>query len=119
MEVRDASGSAVISVDESGSVSGSVEVNADETTGELTAVFFDDEGAVIDTDSDYELEWHVESGSEFVTIERSTENPFVFTVTGDDQGQATMHFELIKEHGEDETTTATITTMKANMDLCL
>lgn len=66
----------------------------------LSAVFFDDEGAEIDLTDGYELEWHLESGSENVTIDRSTENPFAFTLTGDAQGQATMHFELIKEDGE-------------------
>lgn len=84
------------------SVSGLVEVKLSETTGNLTAVFLDEEGAVIDTDSDYELELHVEPESDFVTIERKTENLFVITVSGVDQGEATMHFELFKEHGEED-----------------
>lgn len=100
MEVRDGAGNAVLSVDESGTITGSLELTANETTEELTAVFLDDEGSEIDTDSDYELEWHVESGSEFVTIERSTTNPFAFTLTGTAQGQATVHFELLVEHGD-------------------
>lgn len=100
MEVRDGSGNAVISVDETGSVTGSVDVNEGETTEEFSTVFFDDEGAEIDLTDGYELEWHIESGSEFVTIDRSTENPFAFTFTGVAQGEATMHFELIKEHGD-------------------
>jgi hypothetical protein len=102
MEVRDGSGNAVLSVDETGSITGSVNVNESETTEELTAVFFDDEGTEIDLTDGYELEWHLETGSEFVTIDRSTENPFAFTLTGVAQGQATMHFELIKEHGDHE-----------------
>jgi hypothetical protein len=102
MEVRDASGNALISIDESGAITGSVDINVNETSGELTAVFLDDDGSVIDTDSEYELEWHVESGSEFLTINRSTENPFIFTLTGVAQGQATKHFELIKEPGDHE-----------------
>jgi len=100
MEVRDGSENAVISVDETGNITGSVSVNENETTEMLSAVFFDDEGAEIDLTDGYELEWHLESGSENVTIDRSTENPFAFTLTGDAQGQATMHFELIKEDGE-------------------
>jgi|SRR6056297_1374868 len=102
MEVRDATGNAVISVDETGNITGSVSVNENETTEELSAVFFDDEGSEIDLTDGYELEWHIESGSEFVTIDRSAENPFAFTLTGIAQGQATMHFELIKEHGDHE-----------------
>jgi len=99
MEVRDGSGNAVISVDDTGAITGLVDLNAGETTEELTAVFFDDEGNEIDTTSEYELEWHIESGAEFVTIERSATNPFAFTLSGVAQGQSTMHFELIKEHG--------------------
>lgn len=99
MEVRDGSGSSVISVDDGGTVTGTVELNTSETTEELTAVFFDSEGAEIELTDEYELEWHVETGSEFVTITRSTSNPFAFTLTGEAQGQATMHFELFVEHG--------------------
>ena len=100
MEVRDGSGSAVISVDETGNITGSVSINETETSEELSAVFFDDEGSEIDLTDGYELEWHLESGSENVTIDRSTTNPFAFTLTGVAQGQAVMHFELIKEHGD-------------------
>lgn len=99
MEVRDGSGNAVISVDESGTITGLLELSTNEITEELTAVFLNEEGTEIDTGSDYELEWHVESGSEFVTIDRSSTNPFAFTITGTAQGQASMHFELIVEHG--------------------
>ncbi|WP_340103676.1 hypothetical protein [Rhodohalobacter sp. 8-1] len=102
MAVRDQAGNAVLSIDESGTITGSLELTTDETTEELTAVFLDEEGTEIDTGSDYELEWHVESGSEFVTIERSTSNPFAFTFTGTAQGQATLHFELLVEHGDHE-----------------
>jgi len=99
MEVRDGSGNAVISVDDTGAITGSVVLNTSETTEELTAVFFDDEGSEIELSDEYELEWHVEAGAEFITIDRSATNPFAFTLTGVAQGQATMHFELIKEHG--------------------
>lgn len=99
MEVRDGTGT-VISIDENGTITGSVELSANETTEELTAVFFDDEGSEIELTNEYKLEWHVENGSEFVTIDGSTGNPFAFTLTGVAQGQATMHFVLIKEHGD-------------------
>lgn len=102
MELRDDSGSPIISVDESGTVTGSIEMNTNETIGELTAPCLDEEGAEIDLKDEYELEWYVESGSEFVTISRSSSNPIAFTLTSVAQGEASMHFELIKEYGDHE-----------------
>lgn len=100
MELRDDAGTSLLSVNESNEITGSVSVNTNETTGELSAVFLDDEGNEIELNDEYELEWHVESGSEFITVDRSTSNPFALTLTGTAAGQATMHFELIKEHGD-------------------
>ncbi|MGM0458064.1 MAG: hypothetical protein ACQERO_01855, partial [Bacteroidota bacterium] len=100
MEVRDDAGNSLVTVDESGTVTGSLDLANGETAGPFTAVFLDDEEEVIDTDHDYELEWHVETGTDLVNIERSAENPFSFSVSGLEQGQAEMHFELIKEYGD-------------------
>ena len=100
MEVRDDSGTPLLSVSESNEITGSLSVNVNETTGELSALFLDDEGNEIELDDEYEMKWHIESGSEFLTVDRSTSNPFTFTLTGTAAGQATMHFELIKEHGD-------------------
>lgn len=100
MEVRDDAGNSLVTVDESGTVTGSLDLANGETAGPFTAVFLDDEEEVIDTDHDYELEWHVETGTDLVNIERSAENPFSFSVTALEQGQAEMHFELIKEYGD-------------------
>lgn len=100
MEILDASGNSVVTVDSDGNVTGSLDLNTDETAGPFTAIFLDEDGNTIDTDHDYELEWHVESGSEFVSLERSTEDPFSFSVTGISQGSAEVHFELIVEHDD-------------------
>jgi hypothetical protein len=100
MAVQDGSGNDLLSVDASGNITGSVELNNGETTGDLTAVFYDDEGNEVELDEEYELKWHIESGSEFLTINASASSAFAFTLTGVAQGQATMHFELVKEHGE-------------------
>jgi hypothetical protein len=100
MAVQDGSGNDLLSVDATGAVTGSVALDAGVTTEELTAVFFDEEGNEVQLDEEYELMWHIESGSEFLTIDASTSNAFGFTLTGVAQGQATMHFELIKEHGD-------------------
>lgn len=62
-------------------------------------MFLDEDGNTINTDHDYELEWHIESGSEFVSVERSAEDPFSFSKTGLSRGSAEVHFELIVEHG--------------------
>ena len=100
MEVRDGSGNSIVTVDAEGNVTGSIDLNTDETAGPFTAVFLDEDGNMVDTDHDYELELHVETGSEFVSIERTTEDPFSFNVTGVSQGSAEIHFELIVEHGD-------------------
>lgn len=100
MEVQDESGQSVITVDENGEVTGSFNVNAGETAGAFSAIFFDFDGAEIDTDSEYELEWHVE-GSDFATVEAIEGSPFSFNIQGVSAGQAEVHFALIKE-GEDE-----------------
>jgi len=100
MAVQDDSGNDLLSVDASGNITGSLQLNTGETTGDLTAVFFDDEGNEVQLDEEYELEWHIETGSEFLTISGSATNAFIFTLSGVAQGQATMHFELVKEHGD-------------------
>lgn len=100
MEVQDESGQSVITVDENGEVTGSFNVNAGETEGTFSAIFFDFDGAEIDTDSEYELEWHVE-GSDYATIEAVEGSPFSFNIQGVSAGQAEVHFALIKE-GEDD-----------------
>ena len=100
MAVQDGSGNDLLSVDASGNITGSVELNSGETTGDLTAVFYDDEGNEVELNEEYELKWHIESGAEFLTINASASGAFSFTLTGVAQGQAMMHFELIKEHGD-------------------
>lgn len=100
MEVQDESGQSVITVDENGEVTGSFNVNAGETAGAFSAIFFDFDGAEIDTDSEYELDWHIE-GTDFATVEPIEGSPFSFNIQGVSAGQAEVHFALIKE-GEDE-----------------
>lgn len=99
MELRNDAGTSLLSVNESNEITGSVSLNTNETTSELSAVFLDDEGNEIELNDEYELEWHIESGSEFLTVDRSTSNLFAFTLTSTAAGQATMHFELVKEDG--------------------
>lgn len=100
MEVQDESGQSVVSVDDTGEVTGSFNVNAGETAGAFSALFFDFDGAEIDTSSDYELEWHVE-GSEFATVEAVDGEPFSFNIQGISSGEAAVHFALVKAHGDE------------------
>lgn len=100
MEIRDAAGNSVVTVDAKGNVIGSIDLNTNDTAGPFTSIFLDEDGNTVDTDHDYELVWHVESGSEFVSLERSTEDPFSFNVTGISQGSAEVHFELNVDHGD-------------------
>ncbi|MEX0662416.1 MAG: hypothetical protein WD381_05975 [Balneolaceae bacterium] len=103
MEVQDESGQSVITVDSNGEVTGSFDVNSGETSGSFSAIFLDENGDAIDTDHDYELEWHLE-GSEFATIEPIDGSPFSFTIQGVSAGEAEAHFALIKEGGHDDGT---------------
>jgi hypothetical protein len=100
MEIRDNTGSVVVSVDAAGTVTGTIEVDEGSQAGPFTLVFLDDEGNEIDTDHDFELEWHL-TGSEFAAISADPNNPFTITVDGISAGQAEAHFELISAHDED------------------
>ncbi|PWN07215.1 hypothetical protein DDZ15_05295 [Rhodohalobacter mucosus] len=100
MELRDDTGSAVVTVDSEGNVTGSIDVASGSQAGPFTLVFFDDQGGELDTSSEYELEWHT-TGTEFATITADTNNPFSIMVDGVTAGQAEVHFELIKGHSED------------------
>lgn len=100
MEVQDESGQSVVTVNDAGEVTGTFEVNAGETAGEFTAIFLDEDGAAIDTDHDYELEWHVE-GTEIATVEAVEGSPFSFNIQGVSAGQTQVHFALIKAHEDD------------------
>lgn len=102
MEIRNEAGESIITVNASGEVTGTIEINSGEESGLYTVVFLDQNGEALDTDHDYELEWHL-LGSEFAALHASTENAFSFTVEGLSSGQAEVHFELIKgEHGDDD-----------------
>lgn len=101
MELRDGTGTAVITVDSEGIVTGSIGLAAGNQAGPFTLVFFDDEGGELDTSQDYELQW-VTTGSEFAAITADANNPFSVTVNGVSAGQALVHFKLIKAHSEEE-----------------
>lgn len=103
MDIRDESGQSVVSVNND-EVTGSFDVTAGETIGPFTAYFHDEEGTEIDTDHDYELEWHL-NGSEQASIEAVEGEPFSVIINGLTSGQAEVHFSLIKkqdDHDHDE-----------------
>ncbi|NBC28138.1 MAG: hypothetical protein GVY08_14845 [Bacteroidetes bacterium] len=97
LEIRDESGQSVISVNNSGEVTGTFNIAAGETTTPYSAVFLDEDGADLDTDHDYELEFHLE-GADVATINPVDGSPFSFTITGNASGQASAHFALMKGH---------------------
>ncbi len=104
MELQDENGESIVVVNNSGEVSGSIDLTEGESAGPLTAVFLDHDDSEIDTDHDYELEWHL-NGSEFASIDPVQDNPFSFTINGISSGQADVHFSLIKrhdDHGEED-----------------
>lgn len=99
MEIQNEAGETVVTTDGS-DVTGGFTVSAGETTGEFTALFYDDEGDVVELNSEYELDWHVH-GSEYASVDPVEGKPYSFTVTGIEQGEAEVHFSLVK-HDEDD-----------------
>lgn len=102
MEIQNESGESIITVDSEGNVTGEISAEEGATTETHSVVFFDESGEIIDTDHDYELEWHVEEPNT-ASLNPVDGDPFSFTVTGNATGQTNAHFELIKvsDHSDD------------------
>lgn len=101
MELRDNSGNSIVSADRNGDVNGVFQVESGSTTDVFKAFFLDTDGNEVDTEDDYELEWHL-NDSDIASINTVDDDPFSFTITGSQSGTTNVHFTLHLEHTDND-----------------
>ena len=84
---------------ESGTVTGSIQVNAGETTPMLTIQFIDehDQDLFVPDSDHHSLQWSL-AESDVVTIQAVDSDPWAFTVTGTQAGETEAEFNIF--HGD-------------------